>query len=169
MNFLIFNSKKLLAVFVVILIIISYLAGFFTNRLLGQSGKTIPNQTLTNSIFASQLATINGKITKIQGRTLSISGEKGDNINIEIGETVSISKSVEGKLSSFTDIKQIELNKAAVISLVGSNGKYAVSSIYYPTILKNVSSEPLRATTSAVQVDTKTSSPAAAPPLRATP
>jgi hypothetical protein len=98
-----------------------------------QSVPTLPVTTnISNDIFSSQTATIRGKIMSINGNRLRVENNQKVNGEFEAGRALLINDNTSLTIaSSSADLRKIQTNKAAVISLLYIEGKYIVTSITY--------------------------------------
>ncbi len=87
----------------------------------------------TSPLFNPQSATINGKITKIEGRNLTIVDNKNQTDTFQANDNLVVYKQKNGNTpaSSSANIKDLELNKDAVIVLQGFGDTYKVISVSY--------------------------------------
>ncbi len=121
----------------VIFILAAFGGGFFTGRNTGNlktSSNIVPKEQIaTNPLIDSKpMAVIAGKITKVSGKTLSITNNKGVSGEIEASERAVISKPAAGGPSSGSDLNSIELNKEVTLTVEVNGGLYEVVSIIYP-------------------------------------
>ncbi len=105
-----------------------------------------------NSIFSQQNAVIQGQVTKIDGRMLTIKNDQGVVAVFEAANPIFINK-MNGTISPnqpvptpMTNINDIDLNKNVVLNLTMENGKYKVfSASFIPTTMPQ--SSPLGSNT----------------------
>lgn len=86
------------------------------------------------SLFTSQNATVEGKVTKVKGNVISVENTKGVKGDVELSKNVMISKNTnQGIATPSSDLKNIELNKTAFISLTTNpeTGNLEVNMITY--------------------------------------
>lgn len=120
------------------LAIVAAVAFFYIGRLTTTPSPPPPTPTQTispNLLFKSQLATFEGKITGISGKTLSVESDTGEKGEFAVSDKVVIYKYTPGKgnASASADVKTIEVGRKVLISLELINGEYQASSIsYYP-------------------------------------
>ncbi len=115
----------------VVLVLISGVGGFVLGR--NNSGAISIPSTSSNSLYTSQTALIQGTVTKVTDKTITVKNTAGVEGTVELGSNVLISKlnTAQGGLPATpsSDLKQIELNKAAVVNLQMIDGKFKVMSV----------------------------------------
>lgn len=142
--------KRVIIILVSIIILtLAFTLGYFAAR--SQSADNLPpvieqngNFVKVSPIFDNQLATINGKITKLDGEIATVQNFAGKSDNFPLSKGVLIylppDKNSPSSPSS-SDLKDIELNKDAFISLKAINERFELTSISYtlPTSNQKVS------------------------------
>ena len=135
------SSEGLLKFVIPLSLILSFGLGFFL------SSSLKPNPTPKNDqeqqkgdlvkispVFDNQVAYLNGKITKLNGDTATVQNLAGKSDDFPLAKGILIyfppNKNSSASPSS-TDLKDIQLNKDAFISLGVVNGKFEISSISY--------------------------------------
>ncbi|MBI2011204.1 hypothetical protein HYS91_00400 [Candidatus Daviesbacteria bacterium] len=126
----------------IVLTLAALALGFFMGRgLLATNPGSINNQASgsatmvkTSPLFKAQTATIQGKITKIDGSTITVTSQDNQAETFPLDSNFTIYKHTSG--TSFAAAlpgsdKQIELNKDSIIVLNVKDGDYKVSSISY--------------------------------------
>jgi hypothetical protein len=120
-----------------ILVIVSLGIGFAVGKQVAMRGMSTGSSAMDSSVFTQQNASIQGQVTKVDGRQLTIKAQNGKSITLEAAQTIYINKMPSAnppkdgvaQMKPNTDINSIELNKDVFISAVMENGKYVVSSI----------------------------------------
>lgn len=91
-----------------------------------------PAASIKTDLFSSQTATIRGKVLAVNDNKMSIENDKGVKGDVEIGKILLINSSNGIKVASTSaDLKTINLNQSATITLVLVGDKYLVSSITF--------------------------------------
>lgn len=132
-------------VFVATLVIGAFILGFISGRI--PVGRQLqPNQPTpmpqtqesealknSSSLFKSQTATIQGKITKVLGNIAQVESDTGAKGEFEISDKVLIYKfkGGSGTASASSDLKEIQENMQVLITLALIEGKYKIVSISY--------------------------------------
>lgn len=145
-------NKSLYLIIALIVALISGVLGFMAGQ--GRLVKTPLTSTIqsinTNSsiesskLFQSQTANIQGKITKVSASSISVVDDKNQAGEFTVSKKLVIYKSqdlpVPGRpytASASADLKSIDLNKSALISLEVIDGSYQVVSIsFIPPVLQ---------------------------------
>lgn len=124
------NSKYGLLV-TVIFVLIAAGSGFYLGKTFGYSKIGGPIPANNNSIFAQQSATIQGKVTKVDGNTLTVQNNNNVSASFPSADKIFISKVESSNLSATpsSDLKTIELNRDAFINLQIVDGQYKIVSV----------------------------------------
>jgi hypothetical protein len=131
------NKSNLLFYIIIVVLVLVLLPSLFLNvadlkKIFGK--KTSENAALVkNSLFSYQTATINGKITKVQDRTLTVQNTKGVTGDVIASQNISIMSQGDNNPISTpsADLKKIELNKDASLTLTAVGEQYEVTVISY--------------------------------------
>lgn len=125
-------SRKIILIVLSVLIFLGMLSGiiYVTSRFLPFKAATL---TANNPLYTQQLAVVEGKILKVQKNSLSVENKDGRKGEIELSDEFVINKFDSRNFLPINsrDIKDIELNKEAVITLVFKDGEYKVQDIRY--------------------------------------
>lgn len=132
-------SRNSLVVLIVIIVLLAAAVGFVIGRINRQGVTNVRNpiNLLTPSngvaLFQSQTAIIQGKILHIDGNTLMIQSTDGPTAQFTTSKYLNISKfpSHNGVASTSSQVKDIELDRPAMITLTVQDKEYKVSSIAY--------------------------------------
>ena len=129
----------LTAIFIISFALLGFIGGRLTSN--GKSTNPPPTQTKVtasleaaqNPLFKTQSATFQGKITKINGKTLTVESDNGQKGEFGLSDNIIIYKfpNNSATASSSSDIKQIDTGKLVLISLNLINNKYQAVSISY--------------------------------------
>lgn len=104
-----------------------------TNQSNNKTVLTTTTAPKTNSIFTSQVAYIQGKITKVDDKTLTIEKTASQSASFPISNKfVSyVPKPNSPQATASADLKSIQTNKPALVSLELINGEYQIISVSY--------------------------------------
>lgn len=143
-------------IFVLALILIALALGFFIGKF--TSNSTLPSklgpqaEVAENKLIESNpTTTILGKITRVNGKTLSVTTFKNSG-EIESADQVSVIKGADknGPVVS-ADLNAVELDKEVILVIQIKNGRYEVTSIIYqPQLSSNPLPPPAQASASAI-------------------
>lgn len=123
-----------------ILIVLTFAAGFFTNQYLLNKKGVLPtlsvnnlNSTQADPFFTSHTASIQGKVTNINGNKLTIENNKGVTNELKLEPNFQIYiPDPSGRMSTpSADLKLIKLNTDVSISAVSINGEFQVTTLHY--------------------------------------
>jgi hypothetical protein len=122
-----FSIRNIL--FVVIMMVIAGAAGFFASQSMIKA-KYIPQ----NPIFKGITATVEGKVTKIDGSTATIQDGQNRTAQFPVDSGVSISRRdpASTNLITVNGSQAIDLNQSGFITLQWKNGQFTVFHIVYP-------------------------------------
>jgi hypothetical protein len=131
----------LLVVILVVVALITGIVGYFLGSGKGKAAMVSQNNyssanSSSNPFFDTQTATLNGKITKVNGQTLTVQNNKNQTQDFMIADRIYISTvSDKGQAASpSSDLSKIQTDKKAFINLINTGGSYKVASItYVPT------------------------------------
>ena len=123
----------------IILMVLAAVAGFYVGNSKGTKVSLLPNQinlpgtTESSPLFGSQSATINGKITQLNGQTATVTDFKNQTAQFPVSLKVIIFKiGTNPALSSpSADLKSIELNRPAIINLGYTNNQFEITSVRF--------------------------------------
>ena len=129
--------NKYLSKLLVIVVVVFLVGVFVGHSLLGQkvsekgTSQTTPPQK--NALFQSQTASIQGKITKVEGSSISVESSQGQSGTFTASNRVVIYKFPAGsrQASASADLKSIELDKKVLLALTLINDNYQIASISY--------------------------------------
>lgn len=133
-------NRFLYLIIALILVIVSGTVGYLAGK--GTGASVTPIQS--SKLFQTQTANIQGKITKVNGSTITIVDDKNQTGEFTLSPKAVFYKQdelpVPGKpysASASSDMKSISLNTHAIISLEVVDGNYQVTSIsYIPAVLQ---------------------------------
>lgn len=125
---------------IIVTIFLTALGGFLAGKYL-KTPTTFPlvNQVEQNttpspdSLFQTQTATFQGKITKVEGANLQVESETGHKTTFPISNKLTIYKfgANSATASPSADLKTIEVDKLVLIMLELIDGKYQAVTISY--------------------------------------
>lgn len=123
-----------LLLFIVFLVTSSFVGGYFF-----QSKKSLNSlfpslvDTKPNSLFTSQLATIQGKITAVEDKEVVVENNSGSSGKFPIGLSFQVYKfPANGTISTPSgDLKEIDIDRDATIGLSAIGNNFEVTSVYY--------------------------------------
>jgi len=133
----------LTAIFIISFALLGFIGGRLTSN--GKSTNPPPTQTKVtasleaaqNPLFKTQSATFQGKITKINGKTLTVESDNGQKGEFEISDNITIYTFPNNSptASPSADLKLIETGKEVLVTLQLVDGKYeAVAMSYFRTV-----------------------------------
>lgn len=135
------NSKLLgnlaLILFVLFLVISAFVAGSFLNTYLSKKSINPFSQssvnTKPNSLFTSQIATIQGKITATGDRELMVENNNGTSAKLSLGTGFLIFKIPANGIvaTPSADLKEIDIDREATIGLSALGDDFEITSVYY--------------------------------------
>lgn len=110
--------------------IIGALIGFLITKSFTTSVPQEKIETKNDLLYTSQSAIIRGKITSVNGKTITVKNTRNDSAgNVLVTEKTIITQ--PGANTQNLDISKIELDKEVLISLEMANGQYEAVSIQY--------------------------------------
>lgn len=118
------------------MLVLGLLIGFFVSYLVLKKGmvpvvKVNNNNLLDTNNFSSLTATVNGKILSLNGKMMAIENNKGKKQEFEVlDQVVTLPFSAKSSTPS-ADLKSVQLNKEALITLIYRDQEFKVSSIMY--------------------------------------
>jgi hypothetical protein len=132
-------SEKVNYLFIVLLVVVALLtgvAGYYLGSSKGNKGPLSSQMGASpagNAFFDTQTATLNGKVTKVNGKTLTIQNSKNQTQDYTASDRIFITKiSDKGVAASpSTDLNSVQLNQNAFVNLLLQDGSYKVVSITY--------------------------------------
>lgn len=126
------------AAVILVLMFVAAVGGFYAGKTTILPGSPYtPTQTesavLASPVFASQTATVQGVITKVDGKIITVVGDKNMEDNFEVSDKLVIYKFTSGspQASASSKLNSIDLNKNALIILELMENKYKVTSVSY--------------------------------------
>lgn len=130
------GTKYLLAI--IVLIAVSATSGFLVGRASNTQSLTTTTTTKTaapkqNTIFTTQTATVQGKISSVSGSKVTVLNEKNQTGEFTLSPKVVIYKFAPGssQATATQDIKSIETDKNVLVTLELANGQYQVTQIAF--------------------------------------
>jgi hypothetical protein len=139
-NFLALKASYFFIILLLVITLVTGIVGYYlgTNRnkplMTRQTNYSLANNfSNSNTFFDTQSATVNGKITKIDGKTLTVQNSRNQSQTFMISDRVFISTvSDKGTISSSSaDLSKIKKGQNAFISLVNVGTTYKIASITY--------------------------------------
>lgn len=129
------GTKYLLAI--IVLISVSAVSGFLVGRASNTQSLT-PTTVKTeapkqNTIFTTQTATVQGKITNVSGSKVSVANEKNQTGEFTLSPKVVIYKFAPGssQATASQDVNSIETQKNVLVTLELSGNQYQITQISF--------------------------------------
>lgn len=130
------KSQPISLLMIIVLALLAGLGGFVVGKKMGAS-----NGAQINSLYTTQTASIQGKITGVSDKTISITNNTGQSGSVKLADKFLINK-LAGNIPTSTpssSIKDIEVNKEATLELqLLSSGEFVVYSINYTAPLPSL-------------------------------
>ncbi|KKQ07975.1 MAG: hypothetical protein US19_C0034G0011 [Candidatus Daviesbacteria bacterium GW2011_GWB1_36_5] len=132
---------------VAVSLVVGFLIGSASSNL-GKGGGIANLANLTqNDLYTSQSATVQGKITKVEGKMLTVTNSSGKSGELELSDNAIINKIKTGgrainTATSSTDLTALETDKDVTLFLQMTDGKYKVISVNYTPPLPPVPTLP---------------------------
>lgn len=119
-----------------VIIVIAFLVGILVDRSMLQKNPNVTNQqpaVSKNSLFQTQSATLQGKITKVSDNNITVENDKGEFGTFTASPRMVIYKFNSGsrQATSSSDLKSIEQNQTVILTLTLSGNDYQIASISY--------------------------------------
>jgi len=122
--------------------VLALIVGLIVGVGFGKSGTSNPttSQTPTKKpFFDYQISKTNGKVTKVDNRTLTIQNLSGQTLTIPASNPLYINLTPTAPI---TDLNQIPLDKIGVITAIYTNGKLTVTGISYLPLITPTYTQP---------------------------
>lgn len=118
-----------------LLLVVGLVVGFVLGKGLSKGGINSLTSLDNSKLYTTQTATIRGKVTKVEGKTLTVQNSQGTTGTIEASDKVLVSKlrtaGSTAPASPSSDLKQVTLNEEVLITLQLTEGTYKAVLIQY--------------------------------------